>query len=635
MWWFLIIIECIALYYFITSRNFDFDEFESIHSGWKILNGETIYEDFIQQKNPVLYYLLAIIVKYFGETTNTIIASSYFILFFSLGILYYTYKLAELTFDVDTAKISIFILPLIPWFTLSGFQIRPDVPMLFFCMASVYYLYRYLDKPNIKLLLVSAICLSIAFIFIQKAIFWFVFFTGIFIHRYILGNIKIGHIAFYSIIIFMVYGIFLTLISLDVSLSSYFFFTFKFAHALQSIIGSTDDKLTDIFNEIAQTGRFTFITLSVFFISILSCRLTMSQWELAIGSIWLLFTVFLVAQPKPWYVLPAMPLVTIIISYGLVNLITINQRILINIIPIIIIILSFNYHNLVNANGFYNATESRQRQFSRVQYILDNTNKNDYVYDGLNRFNIFRKDIDFVWLGGHHDIHLAHIMASLRPYEYNIYKLIYDKKPKVITHYYLTTTTYPWILKRYKRSPFFEDIYIKIQNNTGFDYWYTYMDSYGIGSSINPAEHFFIPEGNIEVNLKKAARQLVENDETYLFPYVGIGMQFNDPPVATDLTDAGSIILIYKLSGPVSLILIQEGISPGEEYRVNLSPTDKYTKFVLYWSDFSQPDWVNQNHPLDLTKIKGVHFQVNSDNNAEANLGIRSIIFKGHKFNSH
>ena len=54
-------------------RHFGHDEFECIHSGWKILNGERIYEDFFQHHHPFYYYVNAAVIKVFGETVASIL----------------------------------------------------------------------------------------------------------------------------------------------------------------------------------------------------------------------------------------------------------------------------------------------------------------------------------------------------------------------------------------------------------------------------------------------------------------------------------------------------------------------------------------------------------------------------------
>jgi len=631
-WWFLVAVQLVAIVYVIITRVFNIDEFESIHAGWKILNGEIIYDDFIQEKNPLLYYLLAVVIKIFGESINSILASSFFILIFSAGIVIYTYHLAKLIFNTETAAVSVLLLPLMPWFLLSGIEVRPDVPMLFFCMSSLYYLYQYFYKQNNKKLIYSAICLGISFLFIQKAIFWFVFFMGIFIHRYFRRDITVHKIIQYWITLLLVYVIFLIFISFNTSLSSYFFFTFKFVAERQEILGGPGN-IIEITNELMQLNRFAWVILPAFFITLILGRLSKSQWEIALGALWLLLTVFLVTHPGARYFLPAMPLIVIIISYGLVRLIHTNRIHFPTVLTLLVVILAWNCRNIVdNPNRLGIVDHNRQQQLSRVRLVLDITDKDDYVYDGMNKFNLFRKDLDFVWLGGDRFVHHSSILAKLKPYRYDIYELVIEKNPKVISHYYLDINKYPLILGKYRRSAEFDDVYIRYKNNTGFNHWDTFVDNLGSGSSITPTWDFFTDTGDIEVKMHKAADPSPNESTPEPYPYVGIGMEFDHPTKTVDLTDAENIVLTYKLSGPVSLLLVQDGIKEGEDFRVDLPPAEEYTEKTINWDDFYQPAWISKQQTLDFSHITGIKFQLTTPEQSSAVFGIKSIRFTGLKY---
>jgi len=622
-----------SVIYLITLRSFHVDEFESIHSGWKILNGEVIYQDFIQQKNPILFYLLAIVVSIFGESVNTILASSYFIFIFSVGIIFYTYRLSALLFDKETAKLSVLLLPVIPWFALSAYEIRPDVPMLFFCMASIYYLYLYFENANRKLLIASALCLGIAYLFIQKAIFWFVIVFAIFIHRYFRHEIIGRDMMLYGITLIAVYITFLLIISTNVPLSTYLFYTFEFVKIRQSYLGGPFN-MDMLLYLISRPYSLSYIVVLSFLVSAIFSKLTKLQWEIAFCGLWLLFTVLLVTRPGDRYFLPSIPFVTIIISYMLVKLSKLYSKAYTGLIIIIVLALSFNISNLINVNDLPNKHDNRQRQFARVQYVLDQTSHDDYVYDGIVRFNVFRKDLDFVWLSGDELVHQATILATVKPYHYNIYELIYNNKPKIISHYYIDTIKYPWILRRYKRNTQFEDIYTRIKNNTGFDIWYTYVDS--IGSLIKPETNILNKNGDIEVTMTKISDPVPAAGEVTSYPYVGIGMAFGQiyfrgmvMKLAADLKNVENIVLTYKLSGEVSLLLAQDGISPGEEYQSVLLPADDYTEIVLNWDDFHQHEYVTSKSKLRLDRITGIKFQVTSTESNTAVLGIRNVKLTG------
>jgi len=627
-WITLLIIEILIIgYYLFWKRSFNYDEFESIHAGWKILTGEIIYEEFHEIHHPMLYYLLACIIRIFGNTLVSIYVSCFFIFLLSVGTIFYTYRLAEHIFDRDTAIVSSILLPLIPWFTLSAFEVRPDVPMLLFGIASIYYLYQFIDNSKHLSLYISALCLGLSFLFLQKAVFFIAMIAGILIHRFYKKEITLKDISIYAILITAVYGIFLIFLSINTSLESYFFFCFKFVQARSEHIGHIG-KFELILDEVLHLDRLIWIIIPAFATILTFCRLTRQQWEIVIGALWLLLTVVIVATPSDHYYLPAMVLFSIIISYGFV---IVAKRYLSKWITILLLIVvisgSFNYYNLAPKNA-----QDREHQLTRIDYVLSHTNEDDYVYDGSILFNLYRKDLDFFWLRGHAEIPAHETYALLKPYNYDIYRAINEKNPKIISYRHINLTKAPWILERYRKSSEFDDLYIKYNNHTGFTFWSTFVDDLNVGSSIKPSWNFFTPAGDIEVNMQKAADQTLDETAKLSYPYVGIGMRFNDSGNPVDLTNAENIVLSYQLSGPVSLLLKQRGIKTGEEYRIELPPAKDYMEIILNWKDFYQPSWVNNQQNIDLSIITGIKFQIASPLQTDAELGIRNIEFTGFEF---
>ncbi len=56
--WILSFASLSIIFYQTLNKHFNHDEFEAVHSAWKIQHGEKIYIDFFQQQHPLLYYLL-------------------------------------------------------------------------------------------------------------------------------------------------------------------------------------------------------------------------------------------------------------------------------------------------------------------------------------------------------------------------------------------------------------------------------------------------------------------------------------------------------------------------------------------------------------------------------------------------
>ena len=161
-----------------------------------------------------------------------------------------------------------------------------------------------------------------------------------------------------------------------------------------------------------------------------------------------------------------------------------------------------------------------------------------------------------------------------------------------------------------------------------FEKWWTFVDDLGTGSQIKPDRHFITTEGDIEVTLTKAADpDWIEQDSPSKYPYVGIGTYFELSGSPVDLSEVENIRLIYKLDGPVSLVLSQYGIKTGNEFIFDLPYAEEYTELAIKWSDFKQPLWANRNTGLDIRKITGISFQIRTVYGGTANLGIHSLIF--------
>ena len=99
-------------------------------------------------------------------------------------------------------------------------------------------------------------------------------------------------------------------------------------------------------------------------------------------------------------------------------------------------------------------------QLKKIEYVLSLTDSNDLVYDGDIQFNIFRKDLDFFWYSVRKETGGLATIRKLKPYDYDIYNLIEVKNPKIISNYKIDVN-HPLILENYKKTPFYEDLFIR------------------------------------------------------------------------------------------------------------------------------------------------------------------------------
>ncbi|MEP5069019.1 MAG: glycosyltransferase family 39 protein, partial [Crocinitomicaceae bacterium] len=124
-------------------RDFDHDEFEAVHTAWKILTGEVIYIDFFQHHHPFFYYLIIPFIKLIGEKALTLLILRLFIFSFFLGILRISYLLIKDIFDSNRiAWLAILLLVSTSMFSQKVIEIRPDVPQVFFGLLAILFYLR-------------------------------------------------------------------------------------------------------------------------------------------------------------------------------------------------------------------------------------------------------------------------------------------------------------------------------------------------------------------------------------------------------------------------------------------------------------------------------------------------------------
>ena len=167
----------------------------------------------------------------------------------------------------------------------------------------------------------------------------------------------------------------------------------------------------------------------------------------------------------------------------------------------------------------------------------------------------------------------------------------------------------------------------KFYLKTGFLTWDTFADQLGTGSSVTEAKSILTGDGDAEIRLVKAEHP-AEDSTDKKYPYSAVFFRFNKTHDPVDLSGYKEIHLEYRLSGQLCLMLAQEGIPSGQEYRVELPSHEKYTQSVFSLEDFAQPEWVTKPYPLDLKKISGVKFRITAHEKTTSILGIRSFALK-------
>ena len=97
-------------------------------------------------------------------------------------------------------------------------------------------------------------------------------------------------------------------------------------------------------------------------------------------------------------------------------------------------------------------------QIARIEYVTMNTSPDDYVYDGDIQFNIYRKDVDFMWFGLRQGPLAKY--SRLIDYRYDAYALISKYRPRIISSRTITNMDHPVIRDHYRQITQFPMLYL-------------------------------------------------------------------------------------------------------------------------------------------------------------------------------
>jgi len=104
--------------------------------------------------------------------------------------------------------------------------------------------------------------------------------------------------------------------------------------------------------------------------------------------------------------------------------------------------------------------DTNDRQLEKIDFVINNTKQTDFVYDGRNEFNLFRKDLHYF---GHSvarkkGLTVYNKLTDGKYSDYNIYRLIREKKPVIISNHRIKMPKYG-LSEMYVKTEF-DDVYI-------------------------------------------------------------------------------------------------------------------------------------------------------------------------------
>jgi len=160
-------------------------------------------------------------------------------------------------------------------------------------------------------------------------------------------------------------------------------------------------------------------------------------------------------------------------------------------------------------------------------------------------------------------------------------------------------------------------------------HWDTFADSLDQGSEVVPQQGIVNLAGIVEAHITKSHDPDWVQGKELDYPYAGIMMKFWRSGNSIDVSGSSGLSIEYSLKGHISMKLIQKGLSPGQEYRVELPSQESFHVIHFSWEQFTQPDWVKQSIPINLSNLTGIMFTNSTEEDSTAQLAIKEIIFTG------
>lgn len=145
------------------------DDLEHLRAAYFVSLGDVPYRDFFEHHHPLLWYILAPLMKILPHKTLITLAVGRTIsLLISIFTFYYVFKIMKFE---NKQKVSLLIFIAVIFWTLASYtlfsSVKPDTYARFCYFFGLYHLFMYFRDLNFKNLQICTISFCIAFLFIQ------------------------------------------------------------------------------------------------------------------------------------------------------------------------------------------------------------------------------------------------------------------------------------------------------------------------------------------------------------------------------------------------------------------------------------------------------------------------------------
>ncbi len=406
------IFSCVALLVLLYAYTFSgfqiVDEFEHLHASWLVSIGQVPYRDFFEHHNPLLWYISAPIVSLFYDNAIIFYVMRGVSFGVSLLTLFFIYKTA-LFFTSRIGAWFAIVLTFGNIITIYNFsQFRPDNYMNCCFIIGVYYLFDYLRKKQLKLLIFSFLGFTFSALFLQKISLLLIAVEFILLYLLFCKKISFKHITLAALpAIFVAFG-FLFFLYLNNTLPQYFELNLHFNQAMLAYFDRGAFWLGNLFFSYYGLallfGFYIFRKQNIYF------KITFLLFVAE-----LLMRNFYFAPHPNYYTLLVM--FTALVFSPFITFVFPKHK----IICLILIILAFlNLGLLFNTVDATSIKHNSFKHYLLADYVHKNSEPDDYLMNGYDKnFNIYRKDVSYYWFG-------LDMLLPIMEAEYNI-----SQKPDV------------------------------------------------------------------------------------------------------------------------------------------------------------------------------------------------------------
>ena len=409
------------------NRYFDHDEFEALHSSWLLWIGDRPYVDFIQHHHLLIHYLLTPLFSLFGADNDVIVAARVLNYVGLLLMGYLTYHLAlELGSDKLTGLAAATFLPLWILYGVKAVELRPDVPMNVFTLLGLVLVTRHARLRDHYSLPLAGVAFAVALAFLQKAAIPILLVGAILLVRLFIKDLKLAGLG----AIILAGTLALLPFALGVYLTSgfelYWLYNYTYNNVYYDLRGIETFKLTSNIRYAVVINTPLALLLPFAFL-----KPSRRHFELLFYAAGVLGFAVLTGRHNMQYYMLAFPVVSVFAALGLRELF--RRRVRFASATALLLLVPGVVRPLINYA--YAATYSGAPRLAKIDYVNQVARPDARVYDGNILFNVFRRDVDFLWYMVVPPYKAPETMAIIADYDYDVYARIEERRPDIIQVY--------------------------------------------------------------------------------------------------------------------------------------------------------------------------------------------------------